>query len=94
MEESWLQQDQSPPLPVDSNLAAEQQQAQTNLMSSLQGEAQGDTASLMARYGTRLAMAGANSGSPLVTVAPPTPASVIQGTMGNGGLGGLFGRAA
>jgi hypothetical protein len=32
----------------------------------LQVQAEGDTASLMARYGTRLALAGAVGGSPLV----------------------------
>ena len=56
-------------MPVDPNLQAEQQQAQNDLVQSLQQQASGDTASLMARYGTRLAMAGAASGSPL-SVAP------------------------
>ena len=56
----------APALPVDPNLAAEQTQAQNDLVSSLQTEAQGDTASLMARYGTRLAMAGTSgTASPL-----------------------------
>lgn len=55
-----------PPVPVDPNLQAEQQQAQQDLVNSLQNQTAGDTASLMARYGTRLAMAGASSGSPLV----------------------------
>jgi hypothetical protein len=60
----------SPPPPlVDPNLATEQQQAQTDLITSLQAQTQGDTASLMARYGTQLAMAGTGSGSPL-TVSP------------------------
>lgn len=57
---------QDPPqLPVDPNLANEQQQAQNDLIKSLQAQTQGDTASLMAKYGTRLAMSGAVSGSPL-----------------------------
>jgi hypothetical protein len=55
-------------------LAQEQQQAQDSLVSNLQAETQGDTASLMARYGTRLAMAGGASGSPL-SASPFTPAS-------------------
>jgi hypothetical protein len=47
-----------PPVAVDPNLATEQAQAQATLISNLQTTAQGDTASLMARYGTRLALAG------------------------------------
>ena len=58
-----------PPIPVDPMLAQEQTQAQNDLIKSLQGQAQGDTANLMARYGTRLAMSGAMSGSPLSTGA-------------------------
>lgn len=57
----------SPPqLPVDPNLAAEQAQAQNDLIASTQAQTQGDAASLMARYGTRLAFSGAGpAGSPL-----------------------------
>jgi hypothetical protein len=33
----------------------------------LQSQTQADTADLMARYGTRLAISGATSGSPLAT---------------------------
>jgi hypothetical protein len=47
-------------------LATEQQQAQNDLSASLQQQAQSDTASLMARYGTRLAMSGASI-SPMST---------------------------
>ena len=47
-----------PPLAVDPNLQAEQAQAQKTLINSLQDQAQGDTASLMARYGTQLALSG------------------------------------
>jgi hypothetical protein len=47
-----------PQLAVDPNLGAEQQQAQNTLVSGLQTQAQMDTASLMSRYGTRLALAG------------------------------------
>ena len=44
-------------------LQQEQAQAQHNLISSLRGETQGDMASLMARYGSQLALAGASSGA-------------------------------
>lgn len=67
MEELISVQADTPPPVVDPNLAAEQQQAQSDLATSLGQQSQGDMASLMARYGTRLAMAGANTGSPLVT---------------------------
>lgn len=53
----------SPQIAIDPNLAQEQAQAQTDLVSGLQDKTQGDMASLMARYGTQLAMAG-------TTVAP------------------------
>lgn len=55
-------------MPVDPNLATEQQQAQNDLVNSLQTKTQGDMASLMARYGTQLAIAG-------TTVAPLSPAT-------------------
>jgi hypothetical protein len=60
-----------PQIPVDPNLAAEQERAQKILIDSMQDQAQGDTAALMARYGTRLALA--NSGMtplPAPAVAP------------------------
>lgn len=60
-----MTQDAPPPLPVDPMLAQEQQQAQQDMIKSLQGQTQSDTADLMARYGTRLAMSGAAGGSPL-----------------------------
>ena len=47
-------------------LAQEQQQAQTSLDNQLQTQTQGDMASLMARYGTQLAIAGSTT-SPLVS---------------------------
>jgi hypothetical protein len=47
-----------PELAVDPNLQAEQAQAQKTLIDNLQSEARGDTANLMARYGTRLALSG------------------------------------
>lgn len=58
-----------PPIQVDPNLAAEQQQAQNSLIANLQTQTQGDMASLMARYGTNLAMSGVSNGSPLMTPA-------------------------
>lgn len=58
-----------PPITVDPNLAAEQQQAQNDMTRSLQSQSQGDMASLMARYGTQLAMSGAGGSSPLATPA-------------------------
>ena len=61
-------QPQAPALAVDPNLAAEQAQAQKTLVDNLQVQAQGDTASLMARYGTRLALAGQGM-SPMATPA-------------------------
>jgi hypothetical protein len=54
----------TPQIPVDPNLATEQQQAQSDLVSGLQSQTQGDMASLMARYGTQLALSGVNM-SPL-----------------------------
>jgi hypothetical protein len=54
-----MQADQpQPQIAVDPNLAAEQEQAKNTMIDSLQSQAQIDTASLMARYGTRLALAG------------------------------------
>ena len=47
-----------PELAVDPNLQAEQAQSQKTLIDQLQVEAQGDTATMMARYGTRLALSG------------------------------------
>ena len=59
----------SPQIPVDPNLAPEQAQAQNDLVGSLQTQTQGDMGSLMARYGSQLALSGAASGSPLVSSA-------------------------
>lgn len=57
--------DPPPPPPPDPTLVAQQQQAQNDLIAGLQKQTQGDMASLMARYGTQLAFAGATGGSPL-----------------------------
>jgi len=56
----------TPSIPVDPNLDTEQQQAQNDLVGGLQTQTQSDMASLMARYGTQLAMAGTTV-SPMVT---------------------------
>ena len=55
-----------PSPPTDPNLAQEQITAQNELVSSLQTQTQGDMASLMARYGTQLALSGRQT-SPLVS---------------------------
>jgi len=47
-------------------LKQEQAQAQDSLANQLQTQTQGDSASLMARYGTQLAVAGGTT-SPLVS---------------------------
>jgi hypothetical protein len=54
---------------TDPTLQALTAQANTDQITALQTQAQGDTASLMARYGTRLALAGAVGGSPLMPAA-------------------------
>ena len=46
-------------------LQQEQQQAQANLVAGLKTQTQGDMASLMARYGSQLALAGPVGGSPI-----------------------------
>lgn len=48
----------APTLPVDPTLAARKEKAATDQANAVQIESQGDTASIMARYGTRLALAG------------------------------------
>ena len=52
-------------------LQQEQQQAQTNLVGSLQKETQGDMASLMARYGSQLALARGQAGAYGSPMTPP-----------------------
>lgn len=44
--------------PPDPNLALQEQQAQKAQVDALQTQAESDTASLMARYGTKLALSG------------------------------------
>jgi hypothetical protein len=50
----------------------EQQSAQANLVASLGRESQADMASLMARYGSQLALAGGMAGTQTPLVAPAT----------------------
>jgi hypothetical protein len=56
-------------MPKDPNLAAEQARAQRDNIEALQVQMQGDTAALMARYGTRLALA-ASTGTAPASAAP------------------------
>lgn len=57
--------------PPDPTVTAVAAKAQADDITAMQNTAGIDTASLMARYGTRLAMAGASQGSPLAVVPPP-----------------------
>jgi hypothetical protein len=68
-EKSSLDSPKPPQLPQDPMLALEQQQAQVDLVQSMQTRTQGDMASLMARYGTRLALGGNVSASPMQALA-------------------------
>lgn len=72
--------------PVDPAVAQVQQQAGVADSNAASAQAGIDTASLMARYGTRLAMAGQAGGA----AAPPQ--SALAAVM-NSAVGG-FGRAA
>ncbi len=67
-----MEQQKAPEIPVDPNLAIEQARAQKTLLDNLQIQAQNDTASLMARYGTRLALA--NSG--IAPITQPAAAGI------------------
>jgi len=61
----------SPPqIAPDPNLAAEQTQAQNSLIAGLQTQAQFDTANIMTRYGTKLALGGTGASQP----SSPAPA--------------------
>ena len=89
-------QAQQIPQQTDPNLTAEQAQAQQDQITTLQTQATGDTASIMARYGTRLALAGTAGTSSPATPAPAqtTPAAVIAAAGARGPLiGSLFGNA-
>lgn len=64
------------PIPArDPLLDAQAARAEQQNVAALTQQAQGDTASLMARYGTRLALAGQTTGSPLSITA-------VAGSMG------------
>ena len=58
--------------PTDPRLEAERATAEADTLRALQTQATGDTASLMARYGTRLALASASSGSPIMMATAAT----------------------
>ena len=84
-----------PPAPQpDPQLAQMMRTAQQQQTAALQGEAAGDTASLLARYGARLALSGTSGG------ASPSPmlggmfGSALGGqmTLGPGGGLGALGR--
>jgi hypothetical protein len=64
----------TPALAPDPNLGLEEQQAQSDLVNSLQQKTSGDMASLMARYGTHLALAGVGptAGSPVMPLTGKT----------------------
>lgn len=63
------------PPPIDPMVASLDAQAATADQTAMQNQAQMDTASIMSRYGTRLAMAGTTGGSapgaPLAVTPPP-----------------------
>lgn len=61
---------QVPQLPADPNLQTEQARAQNDLIGALQIQTQSDMASLMARYGTHLAMAGTDGSSGANAISP------------------------
>lgn len=50
-------------LPVDPTLVPLQQQAQTDLVNAMTPKTQGDMATLMARYGTQLALSARSGGA-------------------------------
>lgn len=60
-----------PELAVDPNLAVMQAQAQKTLVDGLQTQAQMDTADMMTRYGTKLALSGGGM-SLIATGATPS----------------------
>ena len=59
-----------PKIEADPNLAAEQARAQSTLVANLQNEAQLDTANIMARFGTRMALGGSLNAAPAPAAAP------------------------
>ena len=71
VEKSLVSPSAPPPPPPDPMLQAEQEQAQANLVKGMQTQTQGDMASLMARYGSQLAMAGTVAGAYGTPMQPP-----------------------
>jgi hypothetical protein len=62
---------------VDPNLAAQEARASADQTAALQDRLRMDTASVMARYGSRMAVAGASTATPgTVTPAGPPPISL------------------
>lgn len=59
-----------PQITLDPNLQIEKDRAQSDLIGALQIQTQGDMASLMARYGTHLAMAGTSGASGAGAISP------------------------
>lgn len=74
-------QAQAPKIEQDPNLANEQAAAQQALVTGLQNQARLDTANVMARYGTRVALAnaGAIPAAATATKAPPSPVMMAMG---------------
>lgn len=66
---------EKPQIAEDPNFAASQAQAQRSLIANLQTQAQIDTASIMARFGTKQALASAGLAQP----EAPAPAPGIAG---------------
>jgi hypothetical protein len=69
-----MQQAEKPQIVEDPNLAAQQAQAQRSLIANLQSQAQIDTASIMARYGTKQALSAAGMSTPAPAPADSAPA--------------------
>lgn len=77
----------APEIPVDPNLAPAQERAKNDQIKALQTQVQSDSASLMARYGTRLALAGTQAPAAPAPAAPTSPTvSQVQSLFG-GALG-------
>jgi hypothetical protein len=67
----WTMEAEKPQIAEDPNLAAEQARAQRTLVDSLQSQAQLDTANIMARFGSRMALA--NAGMTTASTVPASP---------------------
>lgn len=69
-----------PKLQQDPMFGQLQAQAQRDQTLALQQQAQGDTASLLARYGTRLALAQGTVATPAASVGTSVPSPFGAGT--------------